>query len=256
MRRALLAAIAGLALGSCGARAESVPPAPSGAETCDPHAFVGVNGGEYLIETNEWNSHEPQCIAVHGDGFAVTRADFGLPAQGPPATYPAIFRGCHWGTCSKHSGLPAPVAALPAVTTSWVVDVPGGGAYDAAYDIWFNKTPTTSGAPDGAELMVWLDHGGGVGSAGKQTGTVSLSGATWDVWQGPMGGWKYIAYVRTEPTHAVRDLDIVAFTRDAIARGAVDPAWYLIDVEAGFEVWQGGRGLASRSFSVSVEPGR
>ena len=69
-----------------------------------------------------------------------------------------------------------------------------------------------------------------------------------------MSSWRYIAYVRTEPTHAVRDLDIRAFTRDAVTRRAVDPSWYLIDVEAGFEIWRGGRGIASDSFDVAVGP--
>ena len=40
---------------------------------------------------------------------------------------------------------------------------PGGGnAYDVAYDIWFNQTPATNGQPNGAELMIWLNHNGSV----------------------------------------------------------------------------------------------
>jgi hypothetical protein len=31
---------------------------------------------------------------------------------------------------------------------------------------------------------------------------------------------------------------------DAIARGYLSRSWYLIDVEAGFEVWNGGAGHA------------
>jgi hypothetical protein len=241
---------------ACGPRpASTSPTATTGAETCTPHDVVPVNGGEYLVQANEWNSHDPQCVEVRDDGFTVTRAAFGLPAQGPPASYPSILRGCHWGVCSKGSGLPVLVSALPEVKSSWAVTVPAGAAYDVAYDVWFNRTPETRGAPDGAELMIWLDHGGGVGSFGARTGRVALEGATWDVWQGPMGGWNYIAYVRTEPTHAVRDLDLRAFARDAVLRGAVDPAWYLIDVEAGFELWQGGQGMTSHAFRVDLGPG-
>ncbi len=36
------------------------------------------------------------------------------------------------------------------------------------------------------------------------------------------------------------------------ARGYIQKAWYLIDVEAGFELWQGGAGVATDSFAVSV----
>jgi cellulose 1,4-beta-cellobiosidase len=236
---------------SCGPHAAPAPAAPVATETCDGHAVVPVDDGAYLVQANEWRSDEPQCLAVHGTGFALTRADFHLPTQGPPATYPSTFKGCHWGTCTKDSGLPLLAATLPAVTSSWEVQT-AGGAYDAAYDLWFNKSPQTSGAPDGAELMIWLDHGGGIGSAGVHTATVAIDGATWEVWQTQMAYWKYIAYLRTEPTNTAHDLDLRAFVRDAIARGSVDPSSYLIDVEAGFEVWQGGRGMASRALRVSV----
>jgi len=37
-----------------------------------------------------------------------------------------------------------------------------------------------------------------------------------------------------------------------VSRGYTKSSWYLIDVEAGFELWQGGAGLKTNSFSVSV----
>ncbi|HEY2128998.1 MAG TPA: cellulose binding domain-containing protein [Streptosporangiaceae bacterium] len=37
-----------------------------------------------------------------------------------------------------------------------------------------------------------------------------------------------------------------------MSRGYTKPSWYLIDVEAGFELWQGGAGLATNSFSVNI----
>jgi hypothetical protein len=47
-------------------------------------------------------------------------------------------------------------------------------------------------------------------------------------------------------------MDIKAFTRDAVRRGAITPSWYLIGVEAGFEIWQGGRGLTTHAFSFDA----
>src|SRR6185312_3988442 len=35
----------------------------------------------------------------------------------------------------------------------------------------------------------------------------------------------------------------------------INPSNYLIDVEAGFEIWQGGQGLGTNSFSVSATAG-
>jgi hypothetical protein len=39
---------------------------------------------------------------------------------------------------------------------------------------------------------------------------------------------------------------------DAVARGYMSASSFLIDVEAEFEVWQGGQGLTADSFSLSV----
>src|SRR5256885_8769615 len=41
-------------------------------------------------------------------------------------------------------------------------------SYVAAYDIWFNTTPTATGRPDGAELMIWLKRTGGIQPAGSK----------------------------------------------------------------------------------------
>ena len=37
-----------------------------------------------------------------------------------------------------------------------------------------------------------------------------------------------------------------------VTRGYTKSSWYLIDVEAGFELWQGGAGLETNSFSVNI----
>jgi hypothetical protein len=56
--------------------------------------------------------------------------------------------------------------------------------------------------------------------------------------------------VRTSRTASVRNLDLKAFTLDAVGRGYINRSWYLSGVEAGFEIWRDGAGLASESFSV------
>jgi hypothetical protein len=224
---------------------------PGGSSHCGQFDNVEVHGKEYVIQTNEWNSTKTQCLSVNETAFAVSEADFSLPSAGPPASYPSIYKGCHWGNCTSGSGLPVQVSSLPPVPSHWTVTSSPTGAYDIAYDLWFNQTPTTSGQPNGTELMIWLNHRGGVQPAGSQIGTVAMAGATWDVWKGSMSGWTYIAYVRQTPVDAV-DLDLRAFTQDAVARGTINPAWYLVDIEAGFEIWQGGSGLATSSFSAVV----
>jgi glycosyl hydrolase family 12 len=230
----------------------AAPVTAGGVTNCDQFGTTDVNGKEYVVQNNEWNSNQTQCVDVSGTSFTVTRANFALPTNGPPATYPAIFKGCHWGNCTRSSGMPVQVASLPAVTSDWTVTVPPtGSAFNVSYDLWFNRASTAEGQPDGTELMIWLDYGGGAQPAGSIVGTVSLGGATWNVWRATMG-WTYVAYQRQTVTTSVKDLDLRAFVADSVARGFIDKSWYLIDIEAGFEIWRGGQGFATNSFRAAV----
>jgi hypothetical protein len=54
---------------------------------------------------------------------------------------------------------------------------------------------------------------------------------------------------------SVSHLDLRALVADAVSRGYIGDSWYLIGVEAGFELWRGGAVLATNSFSVHVAGG-
>ncbi len=171
---------------------------------------------------------------------------------GTPAAYPSIVRGCHWGACTSNSGMPIPVNQLSSVTSSWTVTTPTSGVWNVAYDIWFSPNlDTTNGYAGGAELMIWLNWNGSVQPAGSMVATVNLEGATWEVWYARMD-WNYIAYRRTTRTNHVANLNILVFINDAVQRGYIQPSWYLHAIEAGFEIWQQGTGLASSGFSAVV----
>ena len=230
------------------------PSASASTQLCGATSTVAVNGGEYIVQNNIWGASTPQCITANGASFTVDSSGHNL-SGGAPASYPSIYKGCHWGLCTTNSGLPQQVGSMAQVTSSWSTTQINSGTYDVAYDIWYNSQPSTSGQPDGAEVMVWLNSRGGVQPAGsKIASNVSISGSTWDVWYDRMS-WNYIAYVRTSGTTSISNLDINAVTRDGVSRGYIQNAWYLLDVEAGFELWQGGAGLATNSFSVNVGGG-
>jgi hypothetical protein len=228
--------------------------ASGGAALCNSQRLV-VDGGAYTVQNNEWGSGAAECLAVSGPGgFAVARSAIANSTSGAPGGYPSIYRGCHWGSCTPHSGLPVPVSRLLSpgtVTTTWATAQPRAGAYDVAYDIWFNQAPSASGQPDGAELMIWLNHNGPVQPFGSRVGTAVIGGRSYDVWFGKQA-WNTISYSMVTGTTSVRDLDIGQFAADAVRRGYIQKSWYLIDVEAGFELWQGGAGLATDSFAVNV----
>jgi hypothetical protein len=225
--------------------------------------FAPASGGRYTVQNNEWDSPAAECVIVGGGpDFTVSSSAIANPTDGPPGGYPSIYAGCHWGQCTK-GGLAARPLLLSGiapvqVTSSWETTEPDGSGdiYDVAYDIWINQTPTTSGAPDGSEVMIWLNHQGSIQPAGAEVAPgVRIGGYLYNVWYGANNGDSdsdIITYQMASPRTEVADLDVDSVIRDAEQRGYTQSSWYLISVEAGFEVWQGGTGLATRYFSVNL----
>jgi hypothetical protein len=254
-RCALAAAAAALLAVLSAACAEAAP-----ATLCDSQT-APVAGGAYAIGNNEWGSSAPECITTGpGTAFTVVHSSIANATDGPPGGYPSIYKGCHWGACTQDSGFPVQASAIQAglaVSTSWRTTQPGGSSvYNAAYDIWFNRTPAASGKPNGAELMIWLNQLGPVHPAGSlAVSDVTLGGRSYNVWLGGRRGRKTISYTMISPATSVSRLNLQPLVADAVRRGWIEDGWYLTDVEAGFEIWQGGEGLATTSFSVAVAPG-
>jgi cellulose 1,4-beta-cellobiosidase len=246
------------------------PPAPSATPAgggtaqasgamCQAYGVKDVAGGMYTVQDDEWGSKEAQCVSVKGGtAFTVTKSEIANPATGNPGSYPSIYAGCNWGACT-HGGLAAQPQQLSDlgngdVTTTLDTTDPAGGAYDVSYDIWTNKEPTASGAPDGAEVMVWLNSHGGVQPAGDKVASgVTIDGNQYDVWYSSnAGNGPCVTYDMTTAHTKVTNLDLLPLFEDAGDRGYLDASWYLIAVEAGFEIWQGGTGLAVNDFSVAL----
>jgi Glycosyl hydrolase family 12/Cellulose binding domain/Fibronectin type III domain len=232
-----------------------MPGSAAAQSTCSQFGTEPIAGGTYTFQNNEWNSGLQQCATVSGSGFTLTTANFNTATNGAPATYPSIFRGCHWGNCTSSNPFPIEENNIASATTSVTITQPSGYNDDAAYDIWFNQTSTTSGQPNGTEVMIWINHEGSPQPFGSQTATETIDGATWAVWTGRQSSWNIVSYVRQTPVTSVSNLNLLPFFSDAVSRGSLQPTWWLIGVEYGFEVWTGGQGLAVSSFSVSAGAG-
>ena len=216
-------------------------------------------GGVYNVTNNEWGSGAAECITTDGNAdFTVANSAISNATNGAPGGYPSVYQGCHFGVCTSGglTATPVQVSGLTAgkVTTSWSTTQPGGGNdYDVAYDAWFNHAPTTTGQPNCTELMVWLNHNGPVQPFGTQVASgVTVGGRGYNVWEGQQWFGDTVSYTMTTPATSVSGLDLAPLAQDAVSRGFLSASCYLIDVEAGFEIWQGGAGLATSSFSVAV----
>jgi cellulose 1,4-beta-cellobiosidase len=220
--------------------------------TCQPQGSISINSNEYRIQANEWNSNARQCITyTSGTAWSVSTANFNL-SGGAPATYPSIFKGCHWGSCTTSSRLPIQVSKLASARSSWGTTQPAAGAYDVAYDLWTHSTPTTGGQPNGSEIMIWMNSRGGVSPFGSRVATATIAGLSWDVWTGRQAGWNIVSYVLRGGATSFNNLDVKALIDDSVARGTTNRNHFLLDAEAGFEIWRGGQGLATTNFSFTA----
>lgn len=236
------------------AAAATAVPAQAAPVICEKFGGTYVQDDAFRVQNNVWGADTAQCIDVdQGGGFTVTQAEHDNATNGAPAAYPSIYAGCHWAQCTSGSELPmqASASGFGGIETSVSVSYPGGGTWNAAYDLWFDPTPRTDGQNTGAEVMIWLNRQGSVQPIGSPVDTVTLAGGTWEVWFGN-AGWNVISYLRTSPTTAV-DFAVDTFYRDAVARGFAQRSWYLTSVQAGFEPWIGGAGLTVNSFSYTTD---
>ena len=236
----------------------SAPTAHAATQICDQFGTAKIADGKYIVQNNEWGDTSTQCLQVTDAGFEITTASHDKAGNGAPAAYPSIYAGCHYGACTDSSGLPLQVSAFQDPQTSVGYHTVDNGTWDAAYDVWFDTSPSPSGQNNGAELMIWGNRRGGPQPVGQKIGTATLAGATWDVWEGPLSNagitWNVVSYVRQQTTSAL-DLHIKDFTSDSSARGYLSSSWYMTSVQFGFEPWVGGAGLGVDSFSFTANGG-
>jgi chitodextrinase len=228
-------------------------PAQAAPVICEQFGGTYIQNNTRRVQNNVWGASTAQCIDVNQNGgFTVTQAAHNNATNGAPAAYPSIYAGCHYAQCTTGSGLPMQASAsnFGSVQTSVSMTYPASGTWNAAYDLWFDPTPRTDGQNTGAEIMVWLNYQGSIQPVGSQVATVNMLGATWQVWFGDIG-WNVISYRRTSPTTSL-SFAVDTFLNDAISRGYAQRSWYLTSVQAGFEPWVGGTGLAVSSFSYTT----
>jgi len=234
-------------------------PSPMLAQSsCNSFAVFAVGDG-YNVQNNGFNLQgATQCVTVNSNGtnWSVT-TNANVPTNGAPSGYPSIYAGCHWGACSPNQhGMPIQYTSITSSPTTWNVTPSPNGNWDIAYDIWFNPNSSTSNNSTGLELMVWINHMGSIQPAGSVVASnVTIGGMTWNIWRsGSTQNSGTVSYVATSPTNSF-NFDLLNIYRDLVNRGYMSSNQWLIDIEAGTEVWTAGSNFATNSFSACVNCG-
>lgn len=253
-------AITGRLLAVCAALAASLSltaPAPAFVVTrmCRPYQRLPAANryGERFIIRNDNYGGRRECISNTGGWPDFTVTASAAHSHREPAAFPYLFIGCSWGLCTPGSGLPARLRALGRPQSTWRTSQHARGSWDASYDIWFGRRPITTGQATGGELMIWLDSHARPAPR-RQARIVWADHARWylDSWITTHGGrhWRLIQFRRVRPAWQVTRLDLTAFFRHLEKRKWIRPWYWLLNIEAGFEIWRGGTGLATNWFSA------
>ncbi len=261
MRRNATLTAAGLCAVLTAASFLITPEVSAAAQTqlCGQYQHLQVSnplGENFIVRNDNFGGH-PECIGNSGSqaNFVVTQSladsDNGHLVQ----AFPYIFLGCSWGLCAPGSGLPATISSLPDPRTSWYISAHAGGLWDATYDIWFNKQPITTGQATGAELMIWLNSHGEP-KPPPHARIVWADHARWYLrsWITHNAGskWRLIQFRRVHPVQQVTNLHLSAFISQLEAHHWAQPSYWMLNVDAGFEICHGGVGLATHGFRVRV----
>jgi hypothetical protein len=227
--------------------------------TGDDVAYPIRDGHKYVAQNNVWAANDAgQTVTGLGTSFQVTVQSNNMPTNGAPASFPSVFVGSNHGRTSETATLPKQVSAILAsaegVPTAWRWSGSSGGAYNAAYDVWFSTgADGDDETPSGAYMMVWL-HSQGVQPLGSDRGQVSVGGKAWKYWYCGSGCQDGVDVATFVPLSSLNEysFNLKDFIQHAVTSGQLQATWYLTNVFAGFEIWNGGVGLKTDNFCAVV----
>jgi hypothetical protein len=216
-----------------------------------------IADGNYEVNNNNFIG-KPECLTGENGVAAFTVKSSGASSTTPGSdAFPNIFTGCSWGICSPDSWLPARLSAVGNPVTTFAGTEKASGTWGAGYDMFFDQRPVRTGQGQ-VEAMIWLNSRNAYDPAGKGWPVVTIDGTQWYAMTWETGSakerWRYVQFRRKTATASVRDMPLGPFYAYLEKQGWVTPDWYLLNVEAGFEIWNGGTGLAVNQFAVRPDP--
>lgn len=230
---------------------------------------VSAEGEEYIIQNNNWGNpgSTNQTLHYKDNSFKITSPTGSGPGGGVPASFPSIYIGSNGNTeggamsTKTTDKLPMQVSTITSIQTTFNWTGSCGSGFNASYDVWFSQSIPSAEYKDAISgfVMVWLCDPSDAQPIGSVQRTATIGGKTWDVWVGPRGGSgsnsnaPVVSYAAKSGFNSFT-FNLLDFIKDAATNG-IQGSWYLTDVFAGFEIWNGGstNGLAVDKFTCVVQ---
>lgn len=212
------------------------------------------SGRGYVVQNNVWNGNPAnQSLSVSGVSFTVaTQSNPTVSTSGAPLSFPSVFIGSNYGNTSNTANLPKQVSSIASLPTCWSWSG-NNGVHNSVYSVWFSTAAAgDSGAASGGYLQVWFQRTSGLSPTGSAIATATIGGKPWQVGAGTQSGRPIIWYVPIAGSTWSWCFDMNLFIKDAISRGVIPSSWYLSNVFAGFEIWNGGVSLKTDNFCAVV----
>ncbi|MET0793654.1 MAG: hypothetical protein ABW061_19195, partial [Polyangiaceae bacterium] len=222
-------------------------------------AKVNVGGQNYIIQNNNWGNPSGTDLELtyKNNSFKIT-AGSGSGGDAP-ASFPSIYIGNNGNTANgvystkPGDNLPLQISAITSLLSTFRYSG-STSTFNATYDIWFAKSIPTATYNDGIDgfVMIWLRDPSGKQPIGtKDSNPVTIAGKSWNVWRGPRGAGPMgsqsnapvVSFVNpTEDDNSRAQNFTNVDIKEFIKASGFDTSWYLTDVFAGFEIWNGGSG--------------
>lgn len=212
----------------------------------------------YGFHTNWWGAYNNPLIVLDGLSFTVTK-NSGSSSDGmAPAGFPSFFVGTYQGLASKGSNLPKQVSAIKSIPTLLESNMSSAGDLNVSYDVWFTSGSAVLGADasdpggSGRLMMIWLFDPSSKQPRGNKTGSASIAGKNWDVWQDSVSGRAPCrSYVPQAGMSSLPQFDLKDFIDDSVKAGFISSSMYLSIIFGGTEIWSGS-GVQIKNFCAKV----
>lgn len=162
-------------------------------------------------------------------------------------TYAEMVDGWNWGGFNG-SPFPYQISGGHSVNVWWYFNNNNSGTQDVSFDCFFSPSSNPGYQNPSDEMMVWLQANGGAGPLGSYKTTLSVDGASWNVYQG-YGSWNVVSFVRNGNVSGA-SLNLMDFARAAASKGFINWSRYFLNVDTGTEIFEGSGDLKTTSFGA------